>query len=233
MTEATAQVIFCAIMSVGVAIWCLSLTITWRARLNCRRDSNASPVELFDGPTMSGELTVVGSPENITAGLVDAFRPRLMGLYGAKYAVVEQTSERVMLKKLGAVVCNQPSGLLFGDALFKFKPKGADRVCVSYTLGFASLARLVNTIAVATILGFGLPIMLLVGSLIWFLVIPSPEPAVRWQVLQTVQIAHVLWPPFLFFWILSHARRKSKAFVEQLVYDVAAESATLENAGTV
>jgi hypothetical protein len=64
------------------------------------------------------------------------------------------------------------------------------------------------------ILGIGLPTLLMVGALVWFFVIPSPVPGMRWQVLQTLQIAHALWPPFLVMWFYSAGRRQSKILIE-------------------
>ncbi|WP_428307653.1 hypothetical protein [Lacipirellula sp.] len=36
---------------------------------------------------------------------------------------------------------------------------------------------------------------------LWHLVAPSKELPVRWQAVQVVQIVHVLWPPFLIYFI--------------------------------
>lgn len=40
-----------------------------------------------------------------------------------------------------------------------------------------------------------------VVAALWHLVAPSEKLAVRWQALQVLQIAHVLWPPFLIYFI--------------------------------
>ncbi|BBO30713.1 hypothetical protein [Lacipirellula parvula] len=40
-----------------------------------------------------------------------------------------------------------------------------------------------------------------VVAALWHLVAPSDKLAVRWQTLQVLQIAHVLWPPFLIYFI--------------------------------
>ncbi len=62
--------------------------------------------------------------------------------------------------------------------------------------------------------------MVIVGTLIWFLVVQSNAPTVRWQVFQTFQIAHALWPPFLVMWFYRIGRRQSRAFVENLVSSI-------------
>jgi hypothetical protein len=146
----------------------------------------------------------------------------MLNAQGARFCVMEHTTDRIALHKIGAILCNQPAGLLFNDAVFQMRERG-ERVAVSYTLGFDRVARLMRQVALWIILGVGLPTLLLVGGLVWYFVIPSQEPAVRAQVLQTLQIVHALWPPFLFLGILSLARRRSRMFVEQLIISLAHE----------
>jgi hypothetical protein len=45
----------------------------------------------------------------------------------------------------------------------------------------------------------------------------SPEPAVRWQSLQMLQVVHVLWPPFLFGGLYRRGVRGVRAEFEALV----------------
>lgn len=40
-----------------------------------------------------------------------------------------------------------------------------------------------------------------VAAALWHFVPPSKEPGMRWQSVQIVQIVHVLWPPFLVYFI--------------------------------
>ena len=40
-----------------------------------------------------------------------------------------------------------------------------------------------------------------VVAALWHLVAPSEKDPVRWQAVQVVQIVHVLWPPFLIYFI--------------------------------
>jgi hypothetical protein len=63
----------------------------------------------------------------------------------------------------------------------------------------------------------GLPLMVVVGAVVWYFVLPSPAPAVRWQVLQTLQIAHGLWPPFLFMGLYNMGRRQAKTYFSNLL----------------
>jgi len=58
---------------------------------------------------------------------------------------------------------------------------------------------------------------LIMGLLIWFLVVQSDNATIRWQVFQTLHIAHALWPPFLVMWYYRIGRRRSRVFVENLI----------------
>jgi hypothetical protein len=76
----------------------------------------------------------------------------------------------------------------------------------------------------------GLPVTVIVGSVIWLFVVQSENPNVRWQVFQTLQIGHALWPPFMFMWFYHAGRRQSKNFIENLIASVdEADSATTAN----
>jgi len=79
------------------------------------------------------------------------------------------------------------------------------------------LAQRVRRVSLGIIVGLGLPVMLAVGLIVWLFVIPSEEPAVRWQVLQCLQIVHALWPPFMVIGMYSRGRRHSKTFVSNLL----------------
>jgi hypothetical protein len=59
--------------------------------------------------------------------------------------------------------------------------------------------------------------MVIVGALVWWFVLRSQNPAVQWQVLQSLQIAHALWPPFLFFGLYRAGRRQSKTYFSNLL----------------
>ena len=88
---------------------------------------------------------------------------------------------------------------------------------MSYRIGYARLIRLLKKIALCIIFGVGLPVMVLVGLAIWLFVVQSDNPSVRWQVFQTLQISHALWPPFLILWFYRIGRRHSKRFMENLI----------------
>ncbi len=139
---------------------------------------------------------------------------------GVIFKVTKRTCQRLILEKAGAMICNQPPGLYFSEAEFGFTPVGDGNVRVTYCLGYERVVRLLRRVALYVILGVGLPTILIIGMALWYFVVQSNDPIVRWQVFQTLQIAHALWPPFLIMWFYRIGRRQSKNFIESLIASI-------------
>jgi len=60
--------------------------------------------------------------------------------------------------------------------------------------------------------------LVLVGAaaLLWNYVAPNPNLAVRWQVVQILQISHILWPPFLVYFIYKRTLSTIKSAITRL-----------------
>lgn len=219
MDADVARIIFFVIMAAGFLVWLWSLQ---KALAIGRRDAtpdwrmlhqeDAAPID-----TETGARTVRGIPEKLSAALERALLQHHIGAFGSLFEVTERTANRIRLKKTGPLVCNQPAGLYFSEAEIAFEDLGNNTTRVSYVLGYDRLARRVKGVALAVILGIGLPTMLIVGAVIWHFVLPSNDPAVQWQVLQTLQISHALWPPFLVLGVYWASRRHSKTYFSNLL----------------
>jgi hypothetical protein len=83
------------------------------------------------------------------------------------------------------------------EAVLRLTSAGGRLSQVAYELDARPLQRRLGKIGLVVVFAAGLPTLLAVGALIWYLVLPSRVPAVRWQVFQTLQIVHALWPPLL------------------------------------
>ena len=59
-------------------------------------------------------------------------------------------------------------------------------------------------------------VIALVGWALMRFVVPSDVEAMRWQSLQVGQIVHVLWPPFLVYFILVRFRDQARRRVERI-----------------
>lgn len=217
MSTDTASWVFVSIMSIGVFVWTWSLTKARRLGLAPKQVDRWPDEGGLEFETETGEVTVRGEPEKLAKDLIRSLRQSVLSTMGASFRVTEHTPVRLTFEKVGALMCNQPPGLYFTEADLTFLPLGDGNVQVSYCLGYERLVHLLRKIALSIIWGAGLPAMLIAGNLIWFFVVQSPNPNVRWQVFQTLQIAHALWPPFMFIAFYRMGRRQSKIFIENLI----------------
>ena len=138
-------------------------------------------------------------------------------MFSSLFEITERSAERVVVQKTGPLVCNQSAGMYFSEAVITFEDLRNNMVRVSYLLDYERLSGRLRTVALGIIFGIGLPVMVAVGSIMWLYVVPSHDPAVRWQVFQTLQIAHALWPPFLIIGLYSLGRRQSKTYFSKLL----------------
>jgi hypothetical protein len=214
-----AQLVFAVIMVAGFLVWVWSLQMalgmgSHMAKPDWRMLQEEQPRQTN---TESGARTVQGTPERLSAALARSIVQHHWGGFRSLFEVVERTPYRIVLKKNGPLMCNQPPSLYFSEAELTFEPLGNETTRVSYVLGFDRLARLVKIVTLSIILGIGLPALLIVGGLIWYFVLPSQNPAVQWQVFQTLQVSHALWPPYLFLWLYKAGRRQSKTYFSNLL----------------
>jgi hypothetical protein len=220
MDEDVAKLIFVVIMAAGVTAWAVSLSRALRLGRPARQPQPSlsdENVEFSQFEWQTGTVTLRGNREALSKALLRSLAQLQFGFFASIFRMQQYDDGRIVLKKVGPLVCNLPPGLYFTEAEISFQQTNAGTVEASYRVGFGRLLRKLRRITLGIILGIGLPTMLLVGSAVWLFVIPSPMPGMRWQVLQTLQIAHALWPPFLIMWLYSIGRRQSKTLIESLI----------------
>jgi hypothetical protein len=219
MDENVAKLIFAAIMTIGFLFWLWSLQKTLALGRRAEpADWRLLPEERGrHADTETGSRIVRGEPETLSQSLARSLTQLGAGGFVPLFEIIERTSSRIALKKTGPLVCNQPAGMYFSEAEIAFEPVGHGTTRVTYLLGFDRLVKRVQIVSLAIILGIGLPTLLIVGGVIWYFVIPSQAPGVRWQVLQTLQIAHALWPPFLVLGLYNTGRRHAKTYFANLL----------------
>jgi hypothetical protein len=216
MDENVAKLVFAAIMTIGFLVWLWSLQkALGLGRSRVKADWRMVPEEppAADGET--GSRTVRGEPGQLSQALARTLLEHGNNPAGPAFEITERSSRRIELKT--ASNTSQTAGSYFSEAVIDFERVGGDTTRVSYTLTYDRLLRRTRRIALAIIFGVGLPLMVILGGVIWFAVIPSASPAVRWQVLQTLQIAHGLWPPFLVIGVYNSGRRQSKMYFSNLL----------------
>lgn len=231
MDPVVTKLVFAGIMSVAAVVWVISLRLALQLKALPPPDvdpfapftaeptgATTSDIRSSNLPAIQGQRTVQGSPESVSAALARAMaQTGYPGLFSRLFTIDEHTAQRLVIRKTGPLVCNQPTGMYFSELEFQFVSQGENRVLVTYQIGFKRLRRQLRRTALILILGVGLPVISILGSLIWLLVVSHPNPFVRWQVLQSLQAVHVLWPPFLVIYFYGAGRRHARTWVSNVL----------------
>ncbi len=208
-------------MAVGCLVWVHSLRKALQLGRS-RREVEPTTFEAVDvgqQPAIeAGSLVIRGTIDELSQSLVKLLRVHESGVIASLYAISQDPSGDITLTKTVDRFNNHLRTMRFNEAHISFEPSGSGTTEVSYRLGFERLLRRIRSITLLIIFAVGLPTLVGVGAFIWFQVVPAPQPAIRWQVLQTLQILHALWPPYL---VMSfYSTRESKAFIESLIVAV-------------
>ena len=151
----------------------------------------------------TGEVVVDGDPDELSRRLAG----RLAAAGGGLPAL------RVRTCTPDLIVADRPSVL--PSALEHLEVRLAregSAVRLRWTLDDPRLRRLQWGLALGAGLLWGGLFVIGTPVLVAALVLPSEDPAVRWQVIQTVQMIHGVWPPYLvalLFWILRQVARQA------------------------
>jgi hypothetical protein len=224
MSVQTATTIFFAIASVMWIVWLLGA----RFALSRLRPRGAWPgpepgggdlppaagLDRPEGPesldAVVGEAEVEGGPEAVSRKLAEQLAAATSPGGASVFRITERTPRRVTFRRAPG------QGPVFDEGIVALEPRGG-RVKIRYAV---SLRRLTAILRIATYLVcFGYGGLFVVGApaLIWYLVVNSECEAVRWQVFQTFQMVHGVWPPFLMGALALRLRRTTARFFESLV----------------
>jgi hypothetical protein len=166
------------------------------------------------GGTLVGEAEIEGRPEQVSEKLARLLARDGMGPLGPVKIVACDRSE-LIFEPGGAGPGSTgfaPGGVRRGR--FRFTPTGS-RTRVEYAIEAPSGRYLIAFGWLFVALGLAA----LVGGC-WAMfayVLPSPNPNVRGQAFQMVQVVHFLWPPFLFAAISRQTARWVSARVDAMV----------------
>jgi len=196
VTVELAKAIFFIIWGGGLVVWVLGL----RHSLAFLRPQDAFE-GVWDGPGAEpadpGLVRGVAEVEARPQALRKELARRLPSGLGSTFLLRPGRDGLELENTLPPAVFSRFGWGNVSRVVIEVHPASMGRSQVAYALDLRPLRRRLGRVALAVVLAAGLPTLALVGGLIWWLVIPSTVPAVRWQVLQTLQIGHALWPPFL------------------------------------
>jgi hypothetical protein len=190
-----AEVVLIALTVIAVVVWLAGLQFLARCQRTVRaaldESQAAEPAELPSGNRLTGSAEVDGQPGTLAAKAASILANGSSLTLGP-IRIVEKTDAQVRFERLE----NEGAGRWFRRGELDFSAVGQGRTRVDWTAEVANNRWLLRVGVLFLVLAL---IAIVVGYwAISTVVIPSPDPGVRWQAVQMVQVVHFLWPPFVF-----------------------------------
>ncbi len=212
-----------AVATVGGVIWLSGLSYMIRAT----RERQARALEASQrfeieenaaAGTIVGDAEVAGEPEALSAKLAGLLAREGMGPFGP-VKIVACDRREVVFEVVGVVLDMSGSVPSAGArrGRFRLSPSGS-RTRVEYAIETPTGRVLLGLGWLFVLLG--LVALVSACTLMFVYVLPSPNPNVRGQAFQMVQVVHFLWPPFLFGSLSRSPARFVRARVEALVHNL-------------
>lgn len=224
MSTENARLVILAVAGVAFFAWLLGVLYLRRTLLQERQ---AGAADLAD-PDLAGLLPkdwAFGTAE--VSGPASRLLDRATGLLVREgqsifgpVKVLRKTATEVAFASAGAQASQHRQARPFRQGLFRFHPLGPDRTRVDYAVQLGPLRTFLRVAVALQVLG----LLVLVGGG-WAMltyVATAPEPAVRGQAFQTVQVVHLIWPPYLCVGLYRRCRHeilaRFDAFAHNLPY---------------
>jgi hypothetical protein len=200
MSTELAQGVLTVITGLGFIVWLVALQfliVTYRiGKTHPETDALPSPEQppgnwLFGSVEVEGQLGALMDRAVSLLVKLGSFHP---GAFGP-LKIVERTQSRIGFERIGPAAGMQSYGAWYRRGLLSFTALDPGRTRIDYA---------VEQTPARWLLGLGWAfqtaglVALTVGC--WAVAtfcVPSPDPAVRAQTVQMIQVIHFLWPPFL------------------------------------
>jgi hypothetical protein len=216
MDQQTAEIVQYVITGVAVIVWLLALQFLVNSYRKRRRAGEQAAEQL--GMTeqvpenlICGSAEVQGQPAELATKAATL-------LARSNVKIMESTPERVAFEGFGAPMGGQPQGRTIGQGQLRFAPAGKERTRIDYAVEMSGGKGLLWGGGIFLAVGF---VAIIVGFvLIRVFVVDNPNPEIRWQVFQMVQVSHFVWPPFLFGGLYRMSGRMIRNSFEVLVHNL-------------
>lgn len=212
MTPENTQIAFFILFAIACCLWMLGLWFS--LRIGEGKRSAWQDARAFQGP--SGEIESEMPAAEFIPRFKKLLRYQAISVSVIKFVVSEESEHSVTFKKLGPVACNLPTGLMFDRVNLHTHLRNGQQV-IRYQVNQGKVTKVFKKIALGICLFLGIPALMVLSALIWHFCVQNPNPTMRWQVFQMLQISHVLWPPFLFVMIARQMQRGVKFFMENMI----------------
>ncbi|MBN1417600.1 MAG: hypothetical protein JXP34_02425 [Planctomycetes bacterium] len=219
MSVETAELIFYPTAILLAIVWLAGVRFALASLRPPRRREEErafSPAAEIDPDAIEGDLVIEGEPEALARRLASQLAGSFAGAGSAVFPakVTECTAERVTFERTPG---GGRSGLFsFDGGIVTFHREG-ERIRVRYAVSLRRSRRLFRILAYLVCFLYGGLFVIGCPILIWTLVLPSEDPGVRAQVIQTLQMVHGVWPPFLIGFVASRVRKMTAAYFETLL----------------
>jgi hypothetical protein len=216
MEPDVAKLVVVAITAVGAVVWLAAMASVLRAARE-RRESAQQATERFEieadlaPETIVGEAEVEGQPEELSAKLASQLAKDGMGPFGP-IKIMSRDRHQVAFEPAGQSMLGFRAGRL------RLTPSG-HQTQIEYAVETSRRGHYL-LVAGAGCLVLGLVVLIVAPAMMFVYLIPSPDPAARFQVIQVVQMVHFLWPPFLFASLSRQPARMFRSRMESLVHNL-------------
>lgn len=217
MSAALAQSILFTVAAVATVIWVFGLWfLVSSARMGIPEPStdHFGQIEQVPKHAILGSVEVDGQP-NV---LVEKLGVLLVRQAPSSVKIVEKTRDRLAFE----LIAPMRGAMLPQRGQLYFTSLGSGRSRIDYAIELPFLRWLLRLGGL--FLALGLIALVVGGWVIYEYCLPSPEAAIRTQAIQIAQVAHFLWPPFLFGGLYRQKRRLMKEGLETLLIETSADT---------
>ena len=208
MDPETGQFVVVAITAAGGLAWLAGLSaIVWSSRESRATDERFAVDGLSATATIVGEAEVNGEPEELSERLAGQLARDGGGGPFGPVKIIARDRREVAFEPAG------PASFGLRRGRVRLTSQGT-RTRVDYAIE-TSPAGILRVGWVA--LGLGLAALILIPWFMFARVVANPDPGVRWQALQTLQVAQLLWPPFLIAYLARQPARMFRARMDALI----------------
>ena len=217
-TPDTARMIFWIIWGCGAALWVFDL---YRVKRSLGKRAGAGGVMDLPadgarpGDDVEGEAVVPLDADEVNRRLSMFFATHLQGALGA-LEITESSRQRLSVTEVSGMTTHRSQkGIVLDAATFDFRTTGSGTT-VTYRAGLGRLKRFCRTGA-SVFLVLGAVALATASYIMLCIVVVHPRLGIRYQVFQTLQTVHFLWPPLLFAYIYGRSRHAVATLFEALL----------------
>jgi hypothetical protein len=232
MTPEVAQAVVYSITAVGAVVWVSGLLFLIHSVPKSSGGNGVWPAPLggmgnMPAPSEAGRLekSPCETPRGLIVGRAEI--PGTPGDLSAKAAailakeqlkILQRTDQRVVFEGVGPNLSGPAVGQHVRRGELRFTATGGDRTGVDYAIAVPEWRGLLMAGAIVQGLGLVALVAGFFAMITW--VVPNPNPAIRGQSFQMLQVVHVLWPPFLLGTLHRMRRRTVRTRFEVLVHNL-------------